>query len=303
MENQPLFPRYLFVMRHAEKVSNVTGEKTANTLITQNGINQAVAAGNFIAKEILNLDLQKKDKKVLIMCSPYLRCLQTTKHIVERLREKGGHIIHENSVYVTNFIKENQKGKNGKRKLPISGPEIESDLKEFQKDQTEFEVKMSEIQMGNPEEEYELVETKDDLKERFGTFLEKMNTSSTVDGYDGQVVVCISHAMFLKQAKKIHEELHSDCSPLKIPYKYTTVSCIKFSGINDWNFLIDGHSTHIEKRGQCRYDTYGTQEFVSKDGDPESPNVQAIKKNKSKQDDSIKEIVNEGLKLQKFSSE
>jgi len=56
MENDNNFPRYLFMLRHAEKVSNITGEKTPNTDITYNGECQASECGMQLSKEISKLE-------------------------------------------------------------------------------------------------------------------------------------------------------------------------------------------------------------------------------------------------------
>ena len=71
MEDLGEFPKYVFIMRHAEKVSNVTGEKTPNTSITKNGEEQALTAGKFIAKQIKKIKEYNPEKKVLLMVSPY----------------------------------------------------------------------------------------------------------------------------------------------------------------------------------------------------------------------------------------
>ena len=64
METTAAYPRYVYLMRHAEKVSNVTGEKTPNTSITKNGQRQALYAGKYIAKQIKALPVYNPEKKI-----------------------------------------------------------------------------------------------------------------------------------------------------------------------------------------------------------------------------------------------
>jgi len=64
METPTNYPRYVYMMRHAEKVSNVTGEKTPNTSITQNGQKQALYAGKYISKQMKALQVYNPEKKV-----------------------------------------------------------------------------------------------------------------------------------------------------------------------------------------------------------------------------------------------
>jgi broad specificity phosphatase PhoE len=107
------YPRYTYMMRHAEKVSNVTGEKTPNTAITPNGQKQALAAGKFISKQIKQSGVYNAGDKVLLLVSPYLRCLQTAKYVAQEFRKQGVE-FHKGTAHVVSNIKENQKGKNGK---------------------------------------------------------------------------------------------------------------------------------------------------------------------------------------------
>ena len=144
-------------------------------------------------------------------------------------------------------------------------------MEDFKNDLTEFEIKLSEIQTPKVSEDLEKIEEKPDLKHRFGTFLDKMNKLESIDGYNGSIIVCVSHAMFLKQAKAITVEKNEVENPVKVKYKYCTVSCIKFTAENTWDFVIDGASDHFIKRGLDRYDTYNSKDFVPKIGDPVSP--------------------------------
>jgi len=146
-------------------------------------------------------------------------------------------------------------------------------MAEFKQDLTEFKIEMSEVQMENYVQEFESIEEKADLKKRFGDFLDRMNSMTTIDGYDGHIVLCISHAMFLKQAKLLTVEKNQIEIPIKVPYKYGTVSCLKFPSLGVWDMEIDGASTHFEKRGLDRYDTYNSKDFVPKEGDPQSPYI------------------------------
>ena len=163
----------------------------------------------------------------------------------------------------------------GKRKLFIDQEELEKDAKEFlaSEDCNAYKLFKSEVQMENEEKEYHSIEEKADLKKRFGDFLDKMNSMPTIDGYDGQIVLCVSHAMFLKQTKLITVERNAIEDPIKVPYKYATVSCMKFAEAGKWELEIDGASTHFEKRGLDRYDTYNSKDFVPMEGDPQSPYI------------------------------
>ena len=64
MDSEGNYPRYLFILRHAEKVSNITGEKTPNTSITQNGENQASECGQCIYNEISKIALKHQEDSV-----------------------------------------------------------------------------------------------------------------------------------------------------------------------------------------------------------------------------------------------
>lgn len=218
------------------------------------------------------------------MCSPYLRCVQSAQCVVKILRENNKKIFND-TVYISSWIKENQKGKDGKRKLMITNEELQNDLQEFQKTNDVFKIESSDFQMENIDEHYHKIENKDDLRERFGTFLNKISQANTIDGYSGQIIVVVSHAMMLKQAKAIHTVHHEVDQPKKVQYKYGTISLLKFNGALKWDYVIDGESEHIEKKGLDRYGTYGTDKFVEKDGDPDTPDV--IKKKGSKYDSAM----------------
>jgi broad specificity phosphatase PhoE len=112
------YPRFTYMMRHAEKVSNVTGEKTPNTSITANGQKQALAAGKFMAKQIKQSGVYNAGDKVLLLVSPYLRCLQTAKYLTQEFTKQGVE-FHKGTAHVVSNIKENQKGKNGKSPTTI----------------------------------------------------------------------------------------------------------------------------------------------------------------------------------------
>jgi hypothetical protein len=159
----------------------------------------------------------------------------------------------------------------GKRKLAINWDELMDDMEEFQQDLTEYKIELSEVQQDNYVAEFDSVEEKADLTKRFGDFLDRMNSMPTIDGYEGQIIVCISHAMFLKQAKLITVTRNKIEKPIKVPYKYGTVSCLKVPESGVWDMVIDGASTHFEKRGLDRYDTYNSKDFQPKEGDPNSP--------------------------------
>ncbi len=146
-------------------------------------------------------------------------------------------------------------------------------MEEFKEDLTEYKIELSEVQQDNYITEFDSVEEKADLTKRFGDFLDRMNSMPIIDGYEGQIIVCVSHAMFLKQAKLITVTRNKIENPIKIPYKYGTVSCLKFPESGVWDMVIDGASTHFEKRGLDRYDTYNCKDFVPKEGDPGSPYV------------------------------
>jgi len=89
--------------------------------------------------------------------------------------------------------------------------------------------------MENEYDHYNKCEEKSDLKNRFGTFIKTIGNAKTIDGYDGQVVICFSHAMFLKQVKNIHLEVNQIENPAKATYKYGTLSCIKFESPGKWH--------------------------------------------------------------------
>jgi broad specificity phosphatase PhoE len=161
----------------------------------------------------------------------------------------------------------------GKRKLAINWDELMVDMEEFKKDLTEYKIELSEVQQDNYIAEFDSVEEKADLTKRFGDFLDRMNSMPIIDGYEGQIIVCVSHAMFLKQAKLITVTRNNIENPIKVPYKYGTVSCLKFPESGVWDMVIDGASTHFEKRGLDRYDTYNCKDFVPKEGDPGSPYI------------------------------
>ena len=272
MENENNFPRYLFMLRHAEKVSNITGEKIPNTYITNNGECQANECGMQLSKEISKLQQRRSDNSVLVLCSPFIRCLQSARQAILKQRAKGINIYND-TVYVSSWIKENQKGKDGKRKQFISGEELQNDLDEFQKENlVHFKVQRSEFQMDNEQDHYNKVEEKSDLKNRFGSFIRTIGNAKTIDGYDGQVVICFSHAMFLKQVKNIHVEENQIENPAKAQYKYGTLSCIKFESPDKWDQTVDGFNDHFEQTGLDRYGTYGTDEFKRMDTDPYATN-------------------------------
>ena len=106
------------------------------------------------------------------------------------------------------------------------------------------------------------------MKERFGGFLKLIGKSKEIDGYKGNVVICISHAMFLKQTKAIHTEQHEIETPEKRKYKLGGISVLKWLEDGEkYVFLNDGHNAHIEQKGLCRYKTYKTENFVWMEGD------------------------------------
>lgn len=267
METESNYPRYVFTCRHAEKVSNITGIKTPNTHITQNGENQASECGLHISKEISKLDLKVKDDSVLIIVSPFLRCLQSAKYIITKLRAKGIKIYND-TLYISSQIKENQKGKNGKRKLFISGEELRADLEEFKKEHPDYKIERSEFQLENEDEEYNTIEEKSDLKRRFGSFLKAIGAAKTIDGYKGQVVICVSHAMFLKQIKVIYKEENPEKEHEKVEYVYGAVSCLKYATPEKWDLMYDGIHEHLIVAGLNRYGTYGSKDFKRMDTDP-----------------------------------
>ena len=121
---QGTFPKHVFLMRHGEKMSNVTGIKESNTEITYNGENQAFECGNYLASVIQALKSYNKQSQLLIISSPYLRCIHSAAKASESLKENGINLYND-TIYVSTWIKENQKANtDGSRKMPITALEI-----------------------------------------------------------------------------------------------------------------------------------------------------------------------------------
>ena len=85
--------------------------------------------------------------------------------------------------------------------MAINWDELMVDMEEFKKDLTEYKIELSEVQQDNYITEFDSVEEKADLTKRFGDFLDRMNSMPIIDGYEGQIIVCVSHAMFLYSGK------------------------------------------------------------------------------------------------------
>jgi len=84
--------------------------------------------------------------------------------------------------------------------------------------------------------------------------------TDNIDGYDGKVIVCISHAMFLKQTKHIHTDMHKVVSPVNVIYKLAGISLVKWDETGEkYYFIEDGYSEHIEVKGLDRYRTYNVK--------------------------------------------
>lgn len=96
-------PRYIFIVRHGEKDFGPDNIKTNNPDLTDHGEKQAIHAGKYMAdwiKKTNKIPKEIKASKIHIMCSYYLRCLETATFMIHALKEQG-FSIHNNTLHVT----------------------------------------------------------------------------------------------------------------------------------------------------------------------------------------------------------
>ena len=99
----------MYIIRHALRSDSgsLEDKKTVklpfDTPINQLGRLQAYTVGQKLQLEIPEL----KKKKLLFICSPYLRCLQTTEQIIIGLEINQSSILHE-TIFVEDAVRESQ---------------------------------------------------------------------------------------------------------------------------------------------------------------------------------------------------
>lgn len=151
MQAAPIPPnsKNLFFIRHGERADKYLDQKQTNTLITPNGMDQALKTGIFLAQ---TLDKQKNpdNQEILILSSPYLRCIQTAYYIIQSL-QKSNIKIYNNTIYYTSHLKEWQK-KNGE--TIMTSCQWDKEIEEFKPNfssNKNFQIKKSSLQQPDNE--------------------------------------------------------------------------------------------------------------------------------------------------------
>ena len=119
--------KQVYFLRHCEKISKITKEKLPNIRITKLGKKQSLVTGYFIADNLdaTNAFPKNNSREVMVLVSPYLRCIETAVLVVHALKQKG-YSIYRNGLFSCSYLKETQKGK-----LKITSEELQKDLEEW----------------------------------------------------------------------------------------------------------------------------------------------------------------------------
>lgn len=258
--NNSEFPKHIYFVRHGEKISRTSGVKIYNNPLSEYGKTQAMVTGDYLSGLIHEL-FKKYDKKtkVIILCSPYVRCVATCELLVKQLQEHKLEVF-EDTIHISSCLKETEKGV-----WPGLGQkDLANDLEEYEKGVHHAKFKDSEFQLQNNIEESPEYEDMPFRIKRTTNFLNKIKGNHTVDGYEGKIIICVTHQMFPKCLKNMQVAKYGADKFEKPEYKFCCVTCLKYKNEEDWEYVLDGVTKHLDEVDLCRY---GKEEL----GTPDHP--------------------------------
>lgn len=155
-----------------------------NTLLSDLGKSQSFLTGMSIAKG-LKAEV-KADAKILIMSSPYLRCIQTAFQIMVGMRIENIN-VSDTTIFYTDFLKEYQNERNSMKKEDL--------LAEFRNLNLPVAVSIS---PGGDQLPIEITrESQGQSFARTKVFLDKLtNPNLQIDGIKPDVIICVTHSFF-----------------------------------------------------------------------------------------------------------
>lgn len=204
-----------------------------NTLLTDMGRYQGFKSGKYLSDYISKLDQitpnpDNEKLSVLILSSPYRRCMDTAQHLVEALKFNDVN-IHNDKIYLTSWIKEVQRENSKMSYNDLSKEAHNWILQNYRmaKSGVSFEHSLEQETGIDPNSVNE--ESISDSYERAKQFMDvQANMSSNDDkdlltnnnlkllaGYKGKYVICLTHAFFQKRIEILsgqmmmgHQRIH-----------------------------------------------------------------------------------------------
>lgn len=166
-------PKNIYLIRHGESEAN-TDYKVCNVIpdwkieLTKKGHEQAKITAKKLFKTINN-------DQVVIYNSPWMRCRQTTEHIVKALGGEGYHIVKH---YEDPRLREQEWGNYREQELALK----------IKKERARFGTFFYRMPYG---------ESGADVYDRISTFLETMYRDFEKDWFPNNVIIC-SHGLAIK---------------------------------------------------------------------------------------------------------
>ena len=216
--------REIYLIRHGQRSDIKSGptqfspttKLIKNPTLTYTGKYQAYTTGRFL--HTTHLAAYNQNTEICIMSSPYLRCLQTAQFIAESLK-MNKRTIQDNTIYVTEFLKEYQGPKNFATKTNLE-----------YKWKKKFKPKGLKVkQLEGPltmDVNREKVEDSYKRSLKFFNLLRSENLE--VEGKKPKVIICVSHAFYVINLVLQYGKVMESHSP--IDYCSTTKLVV-----DDWN--------------------------------------------------------------------
>ena len=246
------FWRQIYVLRHGERkdqvgeqdndpdfVEEIIKQKNKNCELTEKGKYQSFVTGRTLHQKFLP-PAHKFDEPILVMSSPYLRCVQTAFNLITALKINNRK-IHKNSIFVCPALKEYQSKNNKmsyrKLKRELSGIKLSmgvklKELRIFRLDKFKLEKNSFETPSQSYVRSRELMEV---LK----------NQSFYLDNFRPKIVICITHAFFQLNCMLQYAKQMEGLSPIE----YCSMSRIAVEGDQAERDEMDvvNNSDHIEE--------------------------------------------------------
>ncbi len=195
--------RIIYFVRHGERLDLLQAEKLdreeevqvdKNALLSDFGKTQSFVTGMHIARSMKNFP---KDSKVIIMSSPYLRCLQTAFQIMLGLKMEGFR-IYEPTIFYTDFLKEFQN-----EKTKMTKQEMQTEFKKLQLPESIL------IQPGGDQLPFDVTKESPGLSfARTRVFLDKLSRPNLeIGNIKPDVIICVTHSFWFINLLFMHELL------------------------------------------------------------------------------------------------
>ena len=201
-----------FKMQHNIDFTNPKYEHEQNTSITKRGAIQGYLTGSFIARQIRKKKYKNSKPRILILSSPYLRCIQTAINLVSGIKSNSLSIYHD-SIFISDHLKEFQNKSNY-----MSKEDLRKELNDYLETQFKIPVKESKI----PNDNFEGLEEIPDSYNRAKDFIRRLIKGKKMEGDNGilaeqkfDVIVCVTHAFFVKNLLLQFGNVMSANSPIE----------------------------------------------------------------------------------------